>query len=170
MREFPDGDPRQGPQPPTGRTEGSPDRLREIGELHFHAASYASAVDYLRSSLRALEHRSRREATTDSESFALEIRLRIAESRRLQGLFPEAAEELLTCVELAADDDLRQARVLVCLARVRQAQGEHADALELARAAFNRLSLSDHHSDVGVAHLDHACGACGHADVIRIDR
>ena len=155
MREFHDGDDQRLPRSstPESRVDGSPERLREIGELHFHAASYASAVDYLRSSLRALEHRSRREASTGAENLTLELRLRIAECRRLQGLFPEAADELLGCVELAAGDDQRQARVFVSLARVRQAQGEHADALKLAREAFSQLSLTDHHSDVGVAQI-----------------
>lgn len=152
MTEFRDGDPRL-PQSSTGRTDGSPERLREIGELHLHAASYASAVDYLQSSLRALELGSRQQTVGDRDREALEIRIRIAECRRQQGLFPEAAEELRACAELAVADELLHARVLVSLSRVRQAQGEHAEALELAREGFNRLSLSDHHADVGVAQI-----------------
>jgi DNA-binding NtrC family response regulator/tetratricopeptide (TPR) repeat protein len=155
MREFHDADDRRLPQSSTGRTDGSPGRLREIGELHFHAASYASAVDYLRSAARALERQSRRgaEAHASCSRTLLEIRLRIAECRRLQGQFPEAVDELRGCAELAAEDELSSARVLVALARVRQAQGEHADALSLAREGFNQLSLSDLHGDVGVAQI-----------------
>jgi len=152
MREFHDGDPRL-PQSSTGRTDGSPERLREIGELHLHAGSYASAVDYLNSSLNALEQRSRHEAVPGRDGIVLETRLRIAECRRQQGLFPEAAEELRACAELARDDDVLRARVLVSLSRVRQAQGEHSEALELSREGFNRLSLTDHHADVGVAQI-----------------
>lgn len=148
MNEFHDGDQRRGSQPPTGRTEGSPDRLREIGELHFHAASYASAVDYLTAALQ-IDQRSAEPSASDE--FA--IRLRIADCRRLQGSFPEAAAELEQCLAMAAGDDAAHARALVSLSRVRQAQGEHGQALELAREGFSQLSLSDHHRDVGAAQI-----------------
>jgi DNA-binding NtrC family response regulator/tetratricopeptide (TPR) repeat protein len=105
-------------------------------------------VDYLNAALQAGR---RSEEAGGPDEF--EIRLRIADCRRMQGLFPEAADELAVCLDLADDDEVLRARTQVSLARVWQAQGEHAQALDLARDGFSQLSLSDYHREVGAAQI-----------------
>jgi sigma-54-dependent transcriptional regulator len=105
-------------------------------------------VDYLNAALQ-IEGRS---GQVDP-AVEFEVRLRIADCRRLQGLFPEAAEELERCLVLSGADVILRARAQVSLGRVRQSQGEHAEALDLARDGFSQLSLSDHHREVGAAQI-----------------
>jgi transcriptional regulator with GAF, ATPase, and Fis domain len=159
MDGFRDGDDRRRPTPPRPRPENdattSSARLEEVGDLHFHAAAYSSAVDYYRSALRA-----RRPDGAGADEVGLRVKL--ADCHRLQGAFDEAARELEQARRgTQPDDDIGRAVIEVRLARVLQGQGRFAEALDLALEAFGVLSMTDRHADVGSAQMvlgiAHAC-------------
>ena len=159
MDGFRDGDDRRRPTPPRPRAENDPTtssaRLEEVGDLHFHAAAYSSAVDYYRSALRGR----RPDGVASAE---VGLRVKLADCHRLQGAFDEAARELeLARGNTSSDHDVGRAIVEVRLARVRQSQGRFVEARDLALQAFGVLSITDRHADVGSAQIvlgiAHAC-------------
>ena len=162
MHGFRDGDERPEPYSSPPQSEHGPEaaaRWEEIGDLHFHAASYASAVDYYRSALRACES-----AVGSDEGPTLALLTKLSDCYRLQGMLPEATQELeraLRLVDSNAGAVAARAAIEVRLARVRQAQGKFEDAIALARRAFGVLSVTDRHADVAAAlmvmGIAHAC-------------
>ena len=150
MDGFRDGEDRRRPTPPEPRPDAgsaSADRLEEVGDLHFHAAAYRSAVDYYRSALRALT-----KDRNDAGVRSLELHVKLSDCCRLQGLFDEAAHELEAARAAApAGAAVDLAALDVRLARVRQAQGRFDASIDLASKAFQVLSLTDRHQDVGAA-------------------
>jgi Nif-specific regulatory protein len=159
MHGFRDGDERRrAPSSPrqSERSAGSAARWEEIGDLHFHAASYGSAVDYYRSALREFADHDAHHGPV-----VLSLHTKLADCFRLQGMFPEADAELASAAHLIDGDAVARAALDVRLARIRQAQGRFDDASGLARRAFVVLSVTDRHSDVAGAQMvlgiTHAC-------------
>lgn len=151
MDGFREGDERRRPTPPdphAGHEETSAVRLEEIGDLHFHAAAYSSAVEYYLSALRV----DRSKGETSAESVSLHTKL--SDCYRLQGQFDEAARSLDQARgSLDADDVVAHAALDVRAARVLQARGRFDEAIDVAREAFGLLSLTDRHEDVGAAQM-----------------
>lgn len=159
MHGFRDGDERPRPfssPPQKERGAEAAARWEEIGDLHFHAASYASAVDYYRSAQRACD------AVEESGAArTLSLHIKLSDCCRLQGMLPEATQHLQDALALIGGDVAERAAVEVRLARVRQAQGRFDEAIVLARRAFGVLSITDRHPDVAAALMvmgvAHAC-------------
>lgn len=154
MHEFRDGEPRPAPSSPTPWFESGADsraRLEEIGDLHFHAAAYSSAAEYFRSALRALLAVRADEADVANRC---SLHLKLADCYRLQGLYPEASEELDSARAATPGDDRRElARIDVRRARILQERGRFDEAIDLALGAFSVLSLTDRHRDVAGAQM-----------------
>ncbi len=132
------------------------ERLEEVGDLHFHAAAYTSAVDYYRTALDASP------ADADAQSTLLRIRCKLADCFRVQGQLRRALEEFETAsTEAAGLGTIETAATDVRIARVLQAQGRYSDAIDLATRSFTVLSLTDRHGDVAIAQMvlgiAHAC-------------
>jgi len=150
MDGFREGDERRRPTPPdphAGHEETSV-RLEEIGDLHFHAAAYSSAVEYYESALRVA--RAEHDGTRDSVA----IHTKLSDCHRLQGQFDEALRSLDQARgSLEPDDAIAFAAVDVRQARILQARGQFDDAITVALDAFGFLSLTDRHEDVGAAQM-----------------
>ena len=152
MDGFREGDERRRPTPPDPRAghddETSAVRLEEIGDLHFHAAAYSSAVEYYRSALRIAR------ADRNGAVPTLALHTKLSDCFRLQGQFDDSLRALRDAREILGDADrIASAALDVRVARVHQARGRFDAAIDVAITAFAVLSLTDRHEDVGAAQM-----------------
>lgn len=146
-----------------GRLSGTADwaRLEEVGDLHFHASAFSTALDYFAqingdASLARMDLRA-----------ALRVLRKSVDAHLLLGGHA-AAEVLLerafALLDRHADGDEPDLVVIErAVFQTRQAiilreRGRLQDALHLAKRSFSVLALTDHHAEV--AHLQVVMGIC----------
>jgi len=143
-------------------------RLEEIGDLHFHASAFSSALDYYGRLLgeEVLDHLLLEQATgllRKSVRAALNLgRLGLAESLLQQaGTVIDAAD--------AAPDELSRLRAVFQSrwADLLVQRGSYHQALDVAKHAFACLAVTDEHTEV--ADLQVTMGAC-HQRLGRLDK
>jgi len=143
-------------------------RLEEIGDLHFHASAFSSALDYYGRLLgeEVLDHLPLEQATglmRKSVRAALNLgRLGLAESLLQQaGTVIDAAD--------AAPDELSRLRAVFQSrwADLLVQRGSYQQALDVAKHAFACLAVTDEHTEV--ADLQVTMGAC-HQRLGRLDK
>ncbi|MBM4130682.1 tetratricopeptide repeat protein, partial [bacterium] len=156
---------RDAERPRQSRPQAASDwqRLEEIGDLHFHASAYATALDYYApltdgEMLDTLP----RERAVPLLRKAVDSLLLLGQLAEADALLDEADALLARTTALAAPE---QAAVLTATFQIRRAvvlreRGRLHDALNLAKRAFAVLALTDEHADVarvqvvmGVCHL-----------------
>ncbi|MFO7608133.1 MAG: sigma 54-interacting transcriptional regulator [Candidatus Krumholzibacteriia bacterium] len=150
---------RPGDGPATGAVDWA--RLEEVGDLHFHASAFATALDYF--------SRINDDATLarmDLRAAARVLRKSVDSHVLLGG--HAAAEVLLerafALLDAHADGDEPDLVVILrAIFQTRQAiilreRGRLQDALQLAKRSFSVLALTDHHAEV--AHLQVVMGIC----------
>jgi len=144
-------------------------RLEEIGDLHFHAAAYRSAIDYYE------------QIIPDARRMALPVErvlgvLRKALTASLHLGWTDRADRFLASSHLEleraeiVDPELRDcemARILVRQSVLLMQRGDYQEALDAAKRAFTVLALTDQH--VEVANLQLTMGAC-HQSLGRLDK
>ncbi|MEZ4387625.1 MAG: sigma 54-interacting transcriptional regulator [Candidatus Krumholzibacteriia bacterium] len=171
MAEFEGFDIDPGPRDHVGNRDltAELERLEEVGDLHFHAAAFKTALDYYNRVLPAEQL-----ASLPAER-ALAV-LRKALTACLHLGWTDRADQLLArChAELdrvdVTDPDLREtelARILVRQSVLLMQRGEYQPALDVAKRAFTVLALTDQH--VEVANLQLTMGAC-HQSLGRLDK
>ncbi len=162
MRDFFDGQHKPG-DAGDGRTSGTVDwvRLEEVGDLHFHASAFSSALDYfarinddatlarmdLASALRVLRK-------------SIDANILIGSHDQAELVLDRAFALLDRCIE---GDSAESAPIQRAMFQTRQAiimreRGRLQDALQLAKRAFAVLALTEHHAEV--AHLQVVMGIC----------
>ncbi len=135
-------------------------RLEEIGDLHFHASAYSSALDYYRQLCgpSLLERMSRQRA--------FRLLRKATDAAILLGDFNHVDHLLAQADALLADapvEDPQLGAVTRAIFQTRRAtalreRGRLHDALNLGKRAFSVLALTDLHSDVAV--LQVGMGIC----------
>ena len=153
-------------RPDDGRTSDAAEwaRLEEVGDLHYHASSFSTALDYY--ARINDEDTLARMARTDLFG-ALRVLRKSVDAHLLLGDY-DRAEHLSDRADLLLDrhdDDLdagptevRRAVFLVRRAIALRERGRLRDSLQLAKRAFSVLALTDEHADVAV--LQVAMGNC----------
>ncbi|MFO7652206.1 MAG: sigma 54-interacting transcriptional regulator [Candidatus Krumholzibacteriia bacterium] len=148
---------------------GECSRLEEVGDLHFHASAYSSALDYYRQLLsERMLTRLPLEQALGILRKAIGAALNLGRLDQVDALLSRAHALLGDASDLppselrrhAALFQGRRASLLVQRARYR-------DALDTAKHAFAILALSDEH--VEVANLQVTMGAC-HQRLGRLDK
>ncbi len=136
-------------------------RLEEIGDLHFHASAYGTALDYYRQLTdgEVLDTLPRDRALPLLQK-SVDAALLIGQLAEAEGLLDEADALLARTTALAAPDE---AAGLTATFQIRRAialreRGRLHDALNLAKRAFAVLAVTDEHADV--ARLQVVMGVC----------
>ncbi len=136
-------------------------RLEEIGDLHYHASSYSTALDYYRQLIdeNVLSLMNRDQAVRVLRK-AVDSNILLGNLDQVDVLL-DRAEDLIAHTSAVSDPD----ETAVCLAifQTRRAtalreRGRLRDALNLAKRAFSVLALTDEHTDVAV--LQVGMGIC----------
>jgi transcriptional regulator with GAF, ATPase, and Fis domain/Tfp pilus assembly protein PilF len=139
------------PAPASASLEGALQR-ETIGDLHFAADNFSSAIEEYASSLRGLP----------GASAPDQVRLlcKLADAHRQRGEFDLAVRHLNEAREAArrAGDALERARVAWRLARSHQFAGRYRHALHYAHYAYRVLRDTGEHQDLGYAEL--VIGGC----------
>lgn len=161
--EFRDPGHRNAGGPRQSRPQAASDwvRLEEIGDLHFHASAYATALDYYTQLTDA--------AVLDAlpRDRALPLLRKSVDAMLLLGHLAEAeqlldeADALLTrttALSVPADAATLGAAFQIRRAIVLRERGRLHDALNLAKRAFAVLAVTDEHADV--ARLQVVMGIC----------
>jgi DNA-binding NtrC family response regulator/tetratricopeptide (TPR) repeat protein len=152
-----------------GEAIAEAERLEEVGDLHFHAAAYRSAIDYYQ---RAVP--SDRQLLLPAERVLGVLRKALTASLHLG--WTDRADQFLarSRVELQRAEisdpelrDLEVARIQVRQSVLLMQRGDYQDALDAAKRAFTVLALTDQH--VEVANLQLTMGAC-HQSLGRLDK
>ncbi|HPF71423.1 MAG TPA: tetratricopeptide repeat protein, partial [Candidatus Krumholzibacteria bacterium] len=135
-------------------------RLEEVGDLHFHASAFSSALDYFgRISDDATLARMERPA-------ALRVLRKSVDANLLIGAQDQAEvllERAFSRIDQRSGEDSDVVAVERAVFQTRQAiilrdRGRLQDALQLAKRAFSVLALTDQHAEV--AHLQVVMGIC----------
>ncbi len=154
---------RDASRPRQSRAQAGSDwlRLEEIGDLHFHASAYATALDYYTQLTdgEVLDTLPRERALPLLRK-AVDSLLLLGQLAEADALLDEADALLARTTALAAPE---QAAVLGAAFQIRRAivlreRGRLHDALNLAKRAFAVLALTDEHADV--ARLQVVMGVC----------
>jgi len=159
-------------QPAPGRLSGTVDwvRLEEVGDLHFHASAYSTALDYF-NQINGDGILLRMELPC-----ALRVLRKSIDANFLLGHFDQAEVLLERAFALldrradALDADLLATERAVFQARqssILRERGRLQDALQLAKRAFAVLALTDNHTEV--ARLQTGMGIC-HVRLGRLEK
>jgi len=135
-------------------------RLEEVGDLHFHASAYSSALDYYRQLC------SPDVLTRLTRSQALRLLRKATDAAILQGdfnlvdLLLQQADDVLASspVEDPQLADVNRAIFQARRATALRERGRLNEALNLGKRAFSVLALTDMHADV--ARLQVGMGIC----------
>ncbi|MBK7045730.1 MAG: sigma 54-interacting transcriptional regulator [bacterium] len=150
-----------GPRQSRPQTASDWARLEEIGDLHFHASAYATALDYYTQMtdgevLDALP----RDRALPLLRKSVDAMLLLGHLGEADALLDEADALLARTTVMAAP---AEAATLAAAFQIRRAivlreRGRLHDALNLAKRAFAVLALTDEHADV--ARLQVVMGVC----------
>ncbi len=153
------------------RTDGISEyeRLEEVGDLHFQAAAYSTALDYYRQILPAavLDRFSPARALAILRK-ALNAHLNLGQMKQVDVLLVRAHAVLKNGVDLAPAELARErALFMVRQAVLLMQRSDHQAALDVAKRAFAILALTDFHAEV--ANLQLIMGGC-HQRMGRLDK
>ncbi len=167
-RNFDNQDRRSGRGRPSADREAGL-RLQEIGDLHFEASAFSSALDYYKQFLDA-----EADLTGDPQRSlhvlrkSMDAALNVGDLVLTEELLHQAFDLLDSDIGIAPDDRQRElAPVLgrqACLFTQRSA---YKDALRVAKHAFTVLAVTDDHREV--ANLQTTMGVC-HYRLGRLDK
>lgn len=136
-------------------------RLEEIGDLHYHASAYSTALDYYRQLIHE-DILSRME-----KGQAVRVLRKAVDSNILLGNFDQVdvlldrAEDLIARTSsVSPPDEIAVHRAIFQTRRstALRERGRLHDALNLAKRAFSVLALTDEHTDVAI--LQVGMGIC----------
>jgi len=126
-------------------------RLEEVGDLHFHASAFSSALDYYRQVLdeRVLGQLPLFRALAVLRK-ACDANILLGQFTQVETLLEVALDLIGQSADAGADPDLAVQRAIF---QVRQAvvyreRGSLQDSLQVSKAAFSVLALTDEHADV----------------------
>jgi DNA-binding NtrC family response regulator/Flp pilus assembly protein TadD len=154
MREYFERNRRRDTGQPAGDLSSSQvewTRLEEVGDLHFHASAYSSALDYYS---QILDDRLLVQLPLLK---ALAVLRKAIDSNILLGQFSEVEHLINVAMDLinrspdaGADPEVTVQKAIF---QVRQAvvyreRGQLQDSLQVSKAAFSVLALTDEHADV----------------------
>lgn len=145
-------------------------RLEEIGDLHFHASAYATALDYYTQlTAGAVLDTLPRERALPLLRKSIDAMLLIGQLGDADALLDEADALLARTMTLAAPSETAPLTATFQIRRaiVLRERGRLHDALNLAKRAFAVLALTDEHADV--ARLQVVMGIC-HLRLGRIEK
>ncbi len=158
--------------PERGRSSGTLDwaRLEEVGDLHFHASAFSTALDYY--------DRINDDATLSRLELvpALRVLRKSVDANLLLGNLDQLdilLERVFARLDRhAAGPEAELAVIQRAVFQCRQAdalrqRGRLQDALQLAKRAFSVLALTDEHTDVAI--LQVVMGIC-HARLGRLEK
>jgi len=161
---------------PAGRrsTRGPADvreweRLEQVGDLHYHAEAYSTALDYYQQILPEpiLERLPVRRALGLLRK-ALNANLNLGRMDQADTLLARAQARLQDQDELAVEERAGEgAQFMVRQAVLLMQRGEYQKALDLSKRAFAVLALTDLHAEV--ANLQLTMGGC-HQRLGRLDK
>jgi transcriptional regulator with GAF, ATPase, and Fis domain/tetratricopeptide (TPR) repeat protein len=131
------------------------DRLEEVGDLHFQASSFSSALDYYRR-LFSQDH-----LRTIAPERALDIlrkctitALKIGNLRLAAEFLDQTPGILETDTPIDPEERKRlMAPLIGCRASLHFARGDYARALQLAKHAFAILAVTDRHQEVAMLQI-----------------
>jgi two-component system response regulator AtoC len=171
MAGFEAQDGRPGPRDHVGEREliAELERLEEVGDLHFHAAAYRTALDYYGRLLpdESLARLDPAHAMSVLRK-ALTACLHLGWTDRADVLLARCRQQLdRTTTDETERRDIELARIQVRQAALLMLRGEYQEALDAAKHAFAVLALTDQH--VEVANLQLTMGAC-HQSLGRLDK
>jgi len=136
-------------------------RLEEVGDLHYHASAYSTALDYYR---QLIDEEIL--SVMDREQ-AVRVLRKAVDSSILLGNFDQVdilldrAEDLISRTSaVSAPDEIAVYRAIFQTRRstALRERGRLHDALNLAKRAFSVLALTDEHTDVAI--LQVGMGIC----------
>ncbi|MCP4574185.1 MAG: tetratricopeptide repeat protein [bacterium] len=139
-------------------------RLEEVGDLHFHASAYSSALDYYD---QLLDERAADEVDdTDLRRVlrkACDANILIGHYDRVEALIERAYALLAEEAELGGEEVADAVSVQRAVFQTRKAavlrwRGRLQDSLALAKRAFSVLALTNEHTDVAI--LQVGMGMC----------
>ena len=161
-----------GGRPARGRSSGTLDwaRLEEVGDLHFHASAFSTALDYY--------DRINDDATLSRLELvpALRVLRKSVDANLLLGNLDQLdilLERVFARLDRHAEGpEAELALIQRAVFQCRQAdalrqRGRLQDALQLAKRAFSVLALTDEHTDVAI--LQVVMGIC-HARLGRLEK
>lgn len=136
-------------------------RLEEVGDLHYHASSYSTALDYYRQLIdeNVLSHMDRDQAVRILRK-AVDSNILLGNLDQVDVLL-DRAEDLIARTSTVSDPaGIAVYRAIFQTRRstVLRERGRLHDALNLAKRAFSVLALTDEHSDVAI--LQVGMGIC----------
>ena len=137
-------------------------RLEEVGDLHFHASAYSSALDYYRQILddRVLVRLPLLKALAVLRK-SIDSNILLGQFNQVEHLLNEAMDLINRSPDAGGDPEVavRKAIFQVRQAVVYRERGQLQDSLQISKAAFSVLALTDEHADVarlqagmGIAH------------------
>jgi len=139
-------------------------RLEEVGDLHFHASAFSSALDYYDQLL--VEHAAEEADPADLRRVlrkACDANISVGCLDRCEHLIERAYASLVRDDRLVDEDEHDLLAVQRAVFQTRQAmilrdRGRLQDSLALAKRAFSVLALTDEHADVAM--LQVGMGLC----------
>ena len=154
MREYQDGnhrfDPEQHPMEASARQVDWA-RLEEVGDLHFHASAYSSALDYYR---QLLDDQILVQLPLDRALNVLrkatDTNILLGDYHQVQHLINEALDLIRASADAGAGPEMtvQKAVFQVRQAVVHRERGQLQDSLQVSKSAFSVLALTDEHADV----------------------
>lgn len=154
MREYFEGNRRSSSgETPVNRSASQVDwaRLEEVGDLHFHASAYSSALDYYRQLLDD------RVLVQLPLLRALSVLRKAVDANILLGQYRQVEQYILTAMDFISQSPdaganpeivVQKAIFQVRQARIQSERGLLQDSLQTSKAAFSVLALTDEHADV----------------------
>jgi tetratricopeptide (TPR) repeat protein len=136
-------------------------RLEDIGDLHYHASAYSTALDYYR---QLIDEETLSQMDRD---LAVRVLRKAVDSNILLGNFDQVdvlldrADDLISHTSsVSAPDEIAVNRAIFQTRRstALRERGRLHDALNLAKRAFSVLALTDEHTDVAI--LQVGMGIC----------
>ncbi len=163
MHEFGDGERAHGPSPsePHNRADYPlPLSEEEVGDLHYHAEGYSSALEYYRSACEQIEA-AHNEARPRS-LLTMRLARKIGDCYRRQGLPVEASRQYVEALKVGAAyaTDEQNASIYVRQADVLFQTSDYDRALDVLLSAMAVLASTDMHLEVGW--VQRLMGACHH--------
>jgi transcriptional regulator with GAF, ATPase, and Fis domain/predicted negative regulator of RcsB-dependent stress response len=126
-------------------------RLEEVGDLHFHASAYSSALDYYR---QLLDDQILVQLPLDRALNVLrkatDTNILLGDYHQVQHLINEAQDLIRTSADAGAGPEMtvQKAVFQVRQAVVHRERGQLQDSLQVSKSAFSVLALTDEHADV----------------------